>query len=89
MSIHRPRAGKEHLTVDSMPRFQNAVADRPGARAATTFKDRRTGWLVGIAVLDDWESIAAARPAMEESTKYDRFDEWEEVEVHSFQLDEV
>lgn len=89
MSIHRPRAGKEHLVVDSMHRFQNAIKGKAGFRSATAFKDRKTGWLVGIAVWDDWEAMAAARPAMEESTRNDRFDEWEEPEMQSLQLDEV
>lgn len=60
-----------------------------GFSSATTFKDRKTGWLVGIAVWDDWESMTAARHAMEESTRNDRFEEWEEPEMQSFQLDEA
>lgn len=72
-----------------MHRFQEALKGSPGFRSVGTYKDRRTGWLVGIALWDDFDSMVAARPRMEESTKNDRFDEWEEVEVESFRLDEV
>ena len=88
MTIYSPREGKEALLVDSMRRFQNAIAEKPGLRSASTFKDRKTGRLVGIAIWDDKESMNAARPTMTESTKYDRFDEWVESE-ETFQLDEV
>ena len=71
-----------------MHRFQNAIGGRPGLKSATTFKDRRTGPLVGIAVWEGRESMEAAMPAMIESTKEDRFDEWVESE-ENFQLDEL
>ena len=88
LSIHRPREGKKHLVVDSMHRFQNSIKGKPGLISATTYKDRKTGRLVGIAVWDSQDSMIAARPAMVESTKNDRFEEWEESEMETFQLDE-
>lgn len=89
MSIHRPKSGKEELVNDSMHRFQEAIRGKPGFSSVGTYRDRKTGWLVGIAVWDSFESMAAARPAMVESTKDDRFDLWEESEMQTFQLDEV
>ncbi len=89
LSIHSPRPGKEALVIDSMHRFQTAIKNKPGMKSATTFKDRKSGRLVGIAIWDSWESMNSARPAMVESTKNDRFDEWEESEMETFQLDEV
>ena len=89
MSVHRPREGKEDLVKDSMHRFQNAIKGSPGLRSAETYMDRKTGVLVGIAIWDDWDSMAAARPKMVESTKNDRFEEWEVDEMNAFQLDQV
>lgn len=89
MSIHHPREGKEGLVVASMHRFQEAIRGSQGFRSADTFKDRKSGALVGVAVWDDWESMVAARSKMAESTKSDKFDEWEEDEMQTFQLDVV
>lgn len=89
MSIHRPKPGKEELVKDSMHRFSDAIRGKPGLKSVGTYKDRRTGWLIGIAEWDSLESMVAARPAMEDATRNDRFDEWEESEVEAFRLDEV
>ena len=89
MSIHKPREGKEGLVSDSMHRFQEAIRGRPGFRSVGTYKDRKSGWLVGIAFWDDFESMVAARPAMAAATRGDLFEEWEEFSMETFQLDEV
>ena len=75
--------------MDSMHRFQEAIRWSPGLRSADTFKDRKAGVFVGIAVWDSWDFMAAARAKMVESTKNDRFDEWEVHEMETFQLDRV
>lgn len=89
MSIHRPKQGKEELVKDSMHRFQDAIRGKPGFISVGTYKDRVSGHLVGIAFWKDYESMQAARPAMAESTKNDRFDEWEEGDTQALRLDEV
>jgi heme-degrading monooxygenase HmoA len=89
LSIHRPRPGAEPLLVDSMHRYGAAMRGQPGHVEAHTFRDRRSGRLVGMARWESEEQWRAAMPAMEAAVANDDFEAWEEAPPEVFVLDEV
>jgi heme-degrading monooxygenase HmoA len=89
LSLHRPKPEHEQDVIDSMHRFGAAARTQPGLREVHTLKDQRTGTLVGLAVWDSAEALAAARPAMGAAIEDDDLDAWESEPTQSFLLDEV
>jgi len=88
LSIHRPKPEHEQALIDSMHRF-GAAALAQGAIEAHTFKDARSDALVGLAIWDSDDELAAARPALSAAVEGDDFDAWESGPVELFLLHEV
>jgi hypothetical protein len=89
VTIHQPKPGAEGALVDSMHRFGEVARGQAGLREAHTLRDQRTGALVGLAVWDSSEALAAARPALAAATAGDDFDAWEAEPVRVYLLEEV
>jgi heme-degrading monooxygenase HmoA len=89
LSIHTPKAGKEHHLIDSMRRFGAAGDGQPGFIEAKTLRDRRTGRLVGMARWEDVASWRAGVEAMRAAVDDDPFDAWEAAETEGFLLEEA
>jgi len=88
LSIHRPKPEHEHDLIDSMHRF-GAAARAQGATEAHTFKDSRSDALVGLAIWDSDDDLAAARPALSAAVEGDDFDTLESGPVELFLLHDV
>ena len=89
LSIHRVRSGKESDLITSMRRFGAAIRNAPGCRQAHALRDPKTGRLFGLAIWDSKEQMLAARPLMDEATKDDPFEAWEDAPPDVFHLDEA
>lgn len=89
LSIHTPRPGREDDLVASMHRFGAAVEGAPGLIDVKTFRDRRSGRLIGMAWWEDETSWRAGVEAMRAAVADDPFDEWESKDPESLLLDEV
>ncbi len=88
LSIHRPKPEHEQDLIASMHRFGAAALDQ-GATEAHTFKDVRSDALVGLAIWQSDDDLAAARPALGAAVEHDDFDLWESSPVESFLLHDV
>jgi len=65
MAMHRAvKPEKEAEMIESMVRFGRAMVGSPGFRQTYSLKDPKSGALVGLAIWDSAEALAAARPAM-------------------------
>ena len=89
LSVHTPRPEHEQDLVASMHRFAAAAAGAAGFVDAKTFRDRRSGRLVGMARWEDEASWRAGVEAMRAAVAADPFDAWEAEETESFLLEEV
>ena len=89
ISIHTPKPEHADAVIGSMHRFGQAASAQPGLREVHTLRDQRDGTLVGFAIWDSMDALAAARPALGAATEGDDFDLWEAAPIHSFLLEEV
>jgi len=89
LSIHRPKPGAETALVESMHRFGDAARAQPGLVEVHTFRDERSGALVGLAVWESKAALDAARPALAAAVAGDDFDAWEAEPTQVFLLEEV
>ncbi len=89
IAIHTPKPEHAQKVIDSMHRFGAAARTQPGLREVHTLQDRRDGTLVGFAIWDSPDALAAARPAMAAATEGDDFETWEAEPVRMFLLEEV
>jgi len=89
MSIHHPRPQHEAALIDSMHRYEKAIAGRPGLRSIHTLKDQRSARLVGLAIFGSKEDFERLAPIARAAVKDDPFDVWEEVEIDGLMLEEV
>lgn len=89
IAIHTPRPEHAQDVIDSMHRFGAAASSQPGLREIHTLQDRRDGTLVGLAIWESADALAAARPAMAEATEGDDFDAWEAEPIRVYLLEEV
>ena len=89
ISIHTPKPEHEQDLIDSMHRFGAAARTQPGLLEVHTLRDQRNGMLVGLAIWESADALAAARPALDTATEGDDFELWETEPVRSFLLDEV
>lgn len=65
MAFHRDiKPGKEAQMIASMKDFGRAMVGKPGFRQCWALRDPKTKALVGLAVWDSPEALAAARPDM-------------------------
>jgi hypothetical protein len=88
LSIHRPKHEHEGELIGSMHRF-GATARAQGAVEAHTLKDARSATLVGLAIWDSDDDLAAARPALAATVENDDFETWETAPTQTFLLHEV
>ena len=88
LAIHRPKPEHEQELIDSMHRFGSAARGQ-GAIEAHTFKDERSGALVGFAIWRSDDDLAAARPALAAATQDDDFEAWETGPIQLFMLREI
>lgn len=89
LAIHVPKPEHEPDLIDSMHRFGEAARGQAGVVEAHTFKDRRSGALVGFAIWESMDALTAARPALGAATEGDDFDLWEAEPVRLFLLEEI
>jgi heme-degrading monooxygenase HmoA len=89
IAIHTPRPEHANDVIDSMHRFGDAARTQPGLREVHTLRDVRDGTLMGLAIWDSAEALAAARPALAAATEGDDFDAWEIEPIRMFLLEEV
>ncbi len=89
MSVHRPKAGKGKLLIESMHRFGAAMQGADGFKRAHALQDETSGALIGLAIWDSKEQWQVARPKMAEAVKDDPFEEWEENPPEVFRLNVV
>lgn len=89
MAIHREiKPGKEAEMIESMKGFGRAMVGKPGFRQCWSLRDAKTKALVGLAVWDSPEALAAARPAMSKALEGVDFSQLEESdpEVYLFEV---
>jgi quinol monooxygenase YgiN len=89
ISIHTPKPEHEQAVIDSMHRFGVAARTSEGLHEVHTLRDERSGTLVGFAIWDSMDALAAARPALGASTEGDDFDLWKTEPIRSFLLEEI
>jgi quinol monooxygenase YgiN len=89
IAIHTPKPEHTSAVIDSMHRFGAAARTQQGLREVHTLQDRRDGTLVGFAVWESADALAAARPAMAAAIEGDDFDAWETEPIRVYQLEEV
>jgi hypothetical protein len=89
ISIHYPIKGKEHLLIESMHRFGEAMKDLPGNISGSTNQDEATGRLVGMAIWESREHWEKAMPILHDAVKDDPFQEWEVRPPEIFHLNPV
>jgi len=89
VAIHTPKPEHTQDLIDSMHRFADAARRQPGLREIRTLRDVRDGTLMGMAIWDSADALAAARPALAAATEGDDFDAWESEPVRAFLLEEV
>jgi heme-degrading monooxygenase HmoA len=89
ISIHRPKPEHAQTVVDSMHRFGAAARTQEGLREVHTLKDQRSEALMGFAIWESAEALAAARPALAAATEGDDFDTWETAPIEMFLLEDV
>lgn len=65
MAFHRAvKPEKEAEMIEAMKRFGRSMVGNPGFRQSYSLKDPKTKALVGLAIWDSPEALAAARPKM-------------------------
>lgn len=89
IAIHRPHPDKRRLLLESMHRFGAEARTQPGLREVHTLADGNAGVLIGFAVWDSKEALAAARPSLREAVKNDPHTEWEPDPPEIFLLEEA
>jgi len=75
--------------IDSMHRFGDAARSQDGLVEVHTFRDQRSATLVGLAVWESADALAAAGPALGAATEGDDFELWDAEPIRSFLLEEV
>jgi heme-degrading monooxygenase HmoA len=89
ISIHAPKPEHEQDVIASMHRFGDAARSQDGLVEVHTLRDQRSATLVGLAVWESADALAAARPALGAATEGDDFDLWDAEPIRSFLLEEV
>lgn len=77
LSIHYPIKEKEHLLIESMHRFGEAMKDLSGNISGGTHRDEATGRLIGLAIWETREQWEKAMPILHDAVKDDPFHDWE------------
>lgn len=72
-----------------MHRFGAAARTQPGLREVHTLADGNSGVLIGFAVWESKEALAAARPALRKAINNDPHTEWEPAPPEVFLLEET
>jgi heme-degrading monooxygenase HmoA len=89
ISIHAPKPEHEQDVIDSMHRFGDAARSQDGLIEVHTLRDQRSATLVGLAVWESADALAAAQPALGAATEGDDFELWDAEPIRSFLLEEV
>ena len=90
MAFHRDvKPEKEAEMIESMKRFGRAMVGNPGFRQTYSLKDPKTRALVGLAIWDSQDALAAARPAMSKALEGVDFSRLEDSapEVYLFEIE--
>jgi len=89
MAFHRDvKPDKEAEMIETMKRFGRAMGGHPGFRQTYSLKDPKSGALVGLAIWDSQDALAAARPAMGQALAGVDFSQLEDTapEVYLFEI---
>jgi len=88
IAFHRDvKPGREAEMIEAMKRFGRAMAGRRGFRQCCSLRDPRSRALVGLAIWDSPEDLAAARPAMAEAIAGVDFSQLEDSDPESCLLE--
>jgi hypothetical protein len=89
VAIHRPKAGKDTLLIDSMHRLATAALRETGLQQVHTLMDHKSGAVISLAIWDSKEEWEAARTKMQDAVKNDRIQDWTDGAPEILQLEPV